>query len=141
MQDDNPTFDVIPKAEAAKAEPVLAFPERDVFELLDLMMASTVVRIPSEDGSGFFVPSSEFLMLFAEQFGKPIKVRRGANNKIRRHTFWRRVLPPRFLMLRSLSSSALSSAKSSSAGRLLPARYSLWLISMSRRTFGSCSSR
>jgi hypothetical protein len=62
-------------------------------------------------------------MLFSKRFGKSVKVSGGEDGESRRHTFWRRVLPLRFSMLRSLSSSALSSAKSSSAGQLLPAEF------------------
>ena len=135
------SFDIVTKPESAQSQPILAFPGRDIGQLLDRITACSVIRILTKDEDAFFIPCGEFLVLFSKRFGKSVKVRGGADGESRRHTFWRRVLPLRFSMLRSLSSSALSSAKRSSAGRLLPARYSLRLISISRFTFGSCSSR
>jgi hypothetical protein len=141
VQYDLLTFDIIAKPESAQSQPILVFPVRDIGQLLDRITASSVIRICLKEDTDLFVPGGKFLRLFSSDLASRSKWGCCADGESRRHTFWRRLLPPRFSMLRSLSSSALSSAKSSSAGRLLPARYSLRLISISRFTFGSCSSR
>ena len=45
-------FDIVTKTPATEAETVLAFPRRDIFELLDLMPASTVVGIAAKSSKG-----------------------------------------------------------------------------------------
>jgi hypothetical protein len=43
-------FDIETKTPATEAETVLTFPRRDIFELLDLMPARTVVGIAAKSG-------------------------------------------------------------------------------------------
>jgi hypothetical protein len=68
------TFDIIAKSESAHSQPILAFPVRDIGQLLERMMASSVIRICLKEATDLFVPGGKFLMLFSERFGKPIKV-------------------------------------------------------------------
>jgi hypothetical protein len=89
MQYNFSAFDIVTKAEAAKAEPVLPFPGRNVGKLLDRMAAGSIEWILTKNGSGFFVPCGEFLMLFSKRCGKSVKVRGGEDGESRRHTFWR----------------------------------------------------
>jgi hypothetical protein len=66
MEYDLVSFNIVTKAEAAKAEPVLTLPVRNIGKLLDRMAAGSIVRILTKNGGGFFVPCGEFLMLFTE---------------------------------------------------------------------------
>ena len=52
----------------------VAFPVRDIGQLLDRITASSVIRICLKEDTDLFVPGGRFLMLFSERFGKPIKV-------------------------------------------------------------------
>ena len=66
---------------------------------------------------------------------RAVKLGYGADRESRRHTFLRR--PAFALVLAGL----VISRSSSSAGRLLPSRYSSYAFAMCRWTFGSWSSR
>jgi hypothetical protein len=59
-------LDIVAKTPATEAETVLTFPRRDIFELLDLMPASTVVGIAAKSSKGLFLNLGKFLMVFLE---------------------------------------------------------------------------
>lgn len=74
VQYDLLTFGIIAKPESAQSQPILAFPVRDIGQLLDRITASSVIRICLKENTDLLVPGGRFLMLFSERFGKPIKV-------------------------------------------------------------------
>jgi hypothetical protein len=60
------TFDIISETPPTYAKAVLSVPERDVFELLDLISASPIVRIAAKRSKSLLLNPGEFLMLFLE---------------------------------------------------------------------------
>ena len=109
-------LDVIAKAEATQAESVLtAFSWRDSAEFDDVVLAAQVVRVGAENIEGLGIDAGEFWMLPVESPEEAIEA---------------------FPRLRSCSS-----RRSSSAGRLLPARYSSRPFAMIARILGSWISR
>jgi hypothetical protein len=66
VEDDLLALDIVAKTPATEAEAVLTFPRRYIFELLDLMPASTVVGIAAKSSEGLFLNLGKFLMVFLE---------------------------------------------------------------------------
>jgi len=125
--------DVIAKAVATEGKPPLTFASRNSYELLDVVDLTAVVGIGFEDIEGAVQQSVELRLASKEISSEPLEARGGADRERRAH-----VLPRRFVFLRVPWRSSL---RNSSAGRLLPARYSWLLFRMCSRTFGSRSSR
>ena len=125
--------DVIAKAVAAEGKSPLAFASRNAHKLLDVVDLTAVARIGFEDTEGAVQQCVELRMAPKEISSQPLEAWSCADRERDTH-----VLPRRFVLLRA---PCRSSWRNSSAGRLLPARYSWLLFRMCSRTFGSRSSR
>ena len=112
---------------------ILAFALRHAAELEDVVQLRSVVRIGTEDLHRLRLTGREFLVAPDQVARQPLVVRRRADDEGSAHRERRR--------RRVAGAAWRSSARKSSAGRLLPARYSALLFRMCARMAGSCSSR
>ena len=115
MQPNQLVNDVIAEAPTTDGEPVLTLAGCDAFEFLDVMPPRPVIGICGKDRYRAFFNGIKLTMVFLQPVGEPIKTRTGADRKGRGGHALRR---PR------LVARAARSAKSSSIGRLFPAKNS-----------------
>ena len=131
MEHDLMPVNVVPETPPAKAEAILAFAGSHARELLNAVSARPVVGIGFEDGERAPVHPREVWVSSRELAIEALEMR-GSEDPKCRHYRRRRAFAARL---------AFGGSRSASAGRLLPARYSAWLLRISAPIFGLRSSR
>jgi len=132
--------DVVTEPPPAHTKAMLALAWDNTVKLLNGVLSGSVVGVLAENRERCCELSTEHVrMLLPESAGKAVKVTGCPDGEPRRHA------RAGFRALRggrvSRASAARSSARSSSAGRVFPAREFLWLAAMWRLMYGSCRSR
>ena len=118
MELDNFAYDVVSKPPSANLESILPAARRNAFQLFDVMLPCLVIGIGSKDRRRAFLRRIEIAVGFVQLVGKPIVVRGGSDAKGRGRRHARERRRAGFAVCRARF------AKSSSMGRLLPARNS-----------------
>ena len=85
MQPNNRAHDVEPEMPSAERKAVLASAVRNAFELLDVVTASTVVRILRKDCRRALFGCVEIMVALLQFAGEPVITRSTANRKGRSH--------------------------------------------------------